>query len=273
MLERNPDDAARGPEAQARTGGRTRLVRSLTTTGLALLLAGGLVLLFAASFYLTMRLVFVGGEVAVPDLAGLPLDEAQASLTRAQLYLEKAAERHDDRVARDHVASQDPPAGSTIKKNRKVRVIVSLGPLEVTIPDLRGESLRTAQIALQRERLSAGRTAYTHDDSAAPDVVLAQEPPPWRAGEEGGTGLEWDEEGRVDLLVSRGPYEPVYVMPDLSRRRLDEVRAFAARAGLRVGAVRRERAPGTPRGTVVRQTPQAGYPVGRRDIIGVILSE
>jgi serine/threonine-protein kinase len=238
-------------------------MRLLARLGWLVLMSGLLVALFAGSFYFTMRHVFVGREVMVPDLAGLVVDEARATLNRSELYLETAAERYDDKMPKGRVQSQDPPAGATIKKNRKVRVTVSLGPLEIAIPDLKGQTLRTAQLALQRAGVLVGRITSTHTGAAA-DVVVAQRSLP--SGPGGGSAA-------VDLLVSRGPDDPIYVMPDLTGRGLDQVNAFVKKAGLRLGAVRREKVPGAPRGAVIKQYPEAGYPVGRQEIISLVLSE
>lgn len=239
-------------------------------------ICGVLALVFAGSFYLTMRLVFVGREITVPDLAGLSLEEARAELNHVELYMESVAERHDDRVPKDHVSAQDPPAGTTIKTGRKVRVTVSLGPLTVAIPRLEGQTLRGAEIAVQRDGLSLGRIAYAHVEGAPAGLVLAQDPPPAQPdGQGSGEGEEaaGSGDGRLNLLVSRGPRETIYVMPDFTRRSLEDVRRAAERAGLRLGAIRRERVSGVPRGTVVRQYPQAGHPVSRQDIISLVLGE
>ena len=259
------------------TPGRSKAVRLLVRLGWLAVLSGLVVALFGASFYLAMRMVFVGREVEVPDLVAMEVDQARATLNRSELYLETAAERYDEKVPKGKIQSQDPPAGATIKKNRKVRVTVSLGPLEVEIPDLRGQSLRTARLALRRGGLSPGHVTSTHTGRAEADAVMEQHPPAVLPGEERPAASDsiQTSEGQavVDLLVSRGAREPVYVMPDLTRHRLEEVQRFVRRAGLRLGAVRRENAPGWPRGAVVKQYPEAGHPVGRQEIISLVLSE
>ena len=245
-------------------------VRLMIRLGWVAVLSAVLIALFVGSFYITMHLAFTGREVTVPELTGKTVEDARAELTRADLYLEATAERYDEQVARGMVISQDPRAGATTKRNRKVRVLVSLGPAQVSIPEVRGQSLRSSQIALRRESLSVGHVTSVHDAKTLSDVVIAQRPSP----EEGATGLTVvGGKGRVDLLVSQGRPDPIYVMPDLSRRSLSEVTSFAQRAGLRLGAVRREKIPGVKRGTVARQSPEAGYPVGRQDIISLVLGD
>ena len=245
-------------------------MRLLVRLGWIASLSAILIALFVGSFFITMRMAFTGREVAVPDLTGMPVEDARAALARSQLYMEPSAERYDDHVAGGHVLSQDPRPGATIKKDRKVRVTVSLGAAALTIPDARGQSVRTARLTLQRQGLAVGHVSSVHDERTLSDVVIAQHPDP----NGGAAGLQVvDGQARVDLLVSRGRPEPMYVMPDLSRRTLADVTTFAQRAGLRMGAVRRERTPGFPRGVVVRQYPMAGHPVGRQDIISLVLGE
>lgn len=257
------------PEAEAPPPSTVRKwsIRAVWLALIAVLLP----LLFAGSFYLTMRSVLAGREVIVPDLSGMSIEEARVALQEAGLNFEASSERHDPTIEKDHVTTQSPRPGTVIKKNRKIRVTISLGQLEVPIPDVRGQTLRSAELALQREGLTVGDIAYTHGD-LTPDVVLAQDPPP---GHEPFIEDEEDQGvyGTVDLLVSRGPFERIYVMPDLTDLSLEDVEALARRTGLRLGAVRRQKVAGVREGRVVRQYPQAGYPVGRQDIISLVLSD
>ena len=106
-------------------GGST--ARSLTLS--VLIWAGIILALFATaglSGYFSMKRAVRGGEVAVPPLEGKPLSEASSTLARVGLVLEKSGERSDDRFASGKILAQDPPAGVKLKRNRKVRVVVSL---------------------------------------------------------------------------------------------------------------------------------------------------
>lgn len=254
---------------------RTRLAHVAITLAWLAALAVFIVAVFAASLYVTVRTVFVGRELSVPDVTGMPLEEAREILNRSDLYLEVTAERFDETVAAGAVRAQDPPAGTTIKPHRKVRLSVSLGAIQVEVPDVRGQTLRTAQIALQREGLPIGHVTFAHVGSVPGDTVMAQDPLPAdvKPQDDGKAPVRTGWDGRVDLLVSRGPEERQFIMPDLADRPIGEVRQFAERAGLRLGAVRIERVPGVSRGRVVRQYPRAGYPVGRHDIISLVLSD
>jgi serine/threonine-protein kinase len=215
------------------------LLRRAASAGLKIAVVGALLVLVAAvSAYVTVRRSVSGGNIQVPEVIGLTTDEATVALRKQALVLEPVAERHDPHVEAGHILAQDPPSGATIKSERKVKVVLSLGEEGAVIPDLRGSAARGAQIALQ-------------------------DPPA------GGAGVK---DGRVQLLVSRGRPPVVYVMPDLTGRPESEAVRFLQRAGLRPGPARRQvDAPGAP-GTVVAQRPEAGYPVRAGDQVSLTLA-
>src|SRR5260221_1881452 len=170
------------------------------------LISAAFVAVLLGSGYISMRLALLGRQVTVPDVTGMTVAAAQESLLTQELFLESAAEKHDDRLERGRVLAQEPAAGSPIKNYRKVKVVTSLGPRVFKVPDVRGESLRAARMGIQGEGLQTGHIAYACTPSADADVVVSQDPLP--SGESVG-------ESGVSLLVSKGPREPVYVMPEL----------------------------------------------------------
>ena len=225
--------------------------------------AAAFVIVLLASAYFTMRLVQIGARVTVPDLTGMTLDEAGEALTPLSLMAEVAAEHHDERLEQGRILAQEPPAGGPIKKFRKVKVVASLGPRVFTIPELRGQLLSSALIALEAEGLRPGRIAYAYTPLADAGVVVAQDPPP--EGESLG-------HAGVSLLVGKGVRDPLFVMPSFKGVRLGLVSETLERHGLRLGSVRRELAPWAPSGQVTGQYPEAGYPVSRRDTITLVVS-
>ena len=241
-----------------------QLLRRSARTGIKIALVGAVVVLAAAiSAYVTVRRAVSGRDIVVPEVIGMTADEATAALRRQALVLEPVAERHDAHVEAGHILAQEPPPGSTIKAERKVKVVLSLGEEGAEIPELRGSAARGAQIALQQQGYRMSGQVYAYSPKVDENLVIAQDPPA------GGAGVK---EGRVSLLVSRGKPPLVYVMPDLTGRTEAEARRFLERAGLRPGPARHQAdAPGAP-GTVVAQRPEAGYPVRAGDLISLTLA-
>jgi serine/threonine-protein kinase len=225
--------------------------------------AGVLVVVAALSAYMTVRRSVAGRTLEVPDLTGMTMEEAEAVLRKNGLVLEEAARRNDERVEAGRLLAQDPPAGSDIKLQRKVKVVVSLGDKVNSIPELRGGAARKAQITLQQLGMRLGDQVYVHTRRVAENLVIAQDPLPESAGL---------REGKVALLVSRGAPDRVFVMPDLTGRTEKEATAFLTRFGLRVGPVRGSSGAAAPPGTVVGQDPPPGYPVRGGDLIALTVA-
>jgi len=235
------------------------LLATLKWGGLVLALGG----LAGLSGYLSMRKAVRGGEVEVPNLQGQALVDATRLLQAGGLLIEKSGERSDPNLQAGKILGQDPPGGARLKRNRKVRVIVSLGAEVLQVPLLVGQPARRAQIALQQAGLRMGDIAYVYDESTPGDRIIAQEPP---------QGTPRARQGPVDLLVSKGARPRIWVMPLVEGRDLPAATRILSDAGLRVGSIRRESSPGASPGIVLQQYPLAGYPLREGDSINLVVS-
>lgn len=218
------------------------------------LLAVGLLVTAGVSALTTMRVVLTSQEVTVPSLIGKRTVEAGAMAARHRLLVRIEGRRNDPRIQPDRIVAQEPPPGATLKSQRSVRVWVSMGPRRLLVPEVEGESLRTARIILERAQLPLGRAVGVAD--AAPEgTILMQHPLP------GQTDVLAPE--GASLLYSLGPGRGDYVMPDLIGHRgaesLDQLRD----AGLKVTETRYRTYPGLAPGLVLRQVPPAGHRVSR----------
>jgi serine/threonine-protein kinase len=224
---------------------------------------GILVVVGALSAYMTVRRSVSGRDVEVPDLSGLTAEDALAVLKKNGLLLEEAAQRNDESVEVGRILAQDPPPGTAIKPQRKVKVVVSLGNKVNSIPELRGGAARKAQITLQQQGMKLGDQVYVYSRRVEENMVIAQDPLPESAGL---------RDAKVALLVSRGTPPRSYVMPDLKGRGETEVLAFLARAGVRVAPLLREPAGGAVPGTVTAQDPELGFPVRTGDVVTLTIA-
>ena len=78
---------------------------------------------------------------------------------------------------------------------------------------------------------------------------------------------------RVNLLVSQGPNEESFVMPDLVGMDAERARQLLKRSGFRAANVVAEPGYESSDGAVTRQHPLAGYPVTKRDVITLFTHE
>jgi len=216
------------------------------------LLAAALLVTAGLSALTTMRVVLTSQEVVVPSLVDRRLSEASALAARHRLQVRVEGRRNDAHAPAERIASQEPPAGSTLKASRSIRVWISLGPRRTRVPSVSGDSLRTARLTLEQAQIPLARVVEVDTPAPAGDVVL-QQPPPGETDEVA--------DGAV-LLVSRGTRARDIVMPDLIGRPEPYVQALFERAGFRRADVRLRPYPGVAPGVVLRQTPASGYRVG-----------
>src|SRR5271170_6057175 len=144
---------------------------------------GALAMLTVAlvSAFITMRLAIHGHEVKVPDLTNLTLSEASKKTSSLGLRLTLENRFYSPNTPPGRILAQSPAAGVSVRRQWAVRVTESLGAQQVAIPDLLGQSERTASINIRRLGLEQGIVAHI-SAPGDPGVVIAQTPPPNAAG-------------------------------------------------------------------------------------------
>ena len=260
------------------------------------LVLGALAMLTVAltSAFVAMRLAIHGREVKVPNLAGLSISDAGKAASSLGLRLNLENRFYSAQTASGLILAQSPGAGVTVRRQSSVRVTESLGPQQVSIPDLMGQSERTASINIRRLSLDLGTVAAMEAPGEA-GIVLGQTPNPNASGV---------DRPRVSLLLSQSA-EPegkdAIVMPSLTGLPLMSAAARASAAGLRVVSAEEIKqatsagagtpgnvsspsttlptapavviaVPGASTATVVAQTPLAGYRVAKGDPVRLAIS-
>src|SRR5262245_13132599 len=210
-----------------------------------------------------MRFAIRGREVTVPSLMGKTENEARQILQENGLLLRVASKQFSAEIPEGQVLEQDPPGGTRRKTNRSVKVLISLGNRKYAVPNLVGTSLRTAQLSLVERRLTLGNTLYAHT-SGDPSTVAYQSPKP---GSQGGT------DPSVNILISLGPSEDFFIMPDLIGQPAELVGSRARSEGFRIGKMTYQKYPGIDPGVVIQQKPQAGYRLSKNDTILLDVSQ
>jgi beta-lactam-binding protein with PASTA domain len=195
------------------------------------------------------RLIHGIGQVRVPDLTHFTLEQAEQTLRTLNLQLSRAGERFDPALPRGYILSQDPPAGTAVRGNRRVSVMVSLGEEFSSVPALFGESQRSAEHLLKSAGLRLGSITRAPSEEVGDGLVAGSDPGPE-------TVLPRD--APVHLLISTGAGEESFVMPDVLGRELSGVRRRLEAHGFRV-----DTPPGGSVGTIVSQQPAAGARITR----------
>ena len=234
-------------------------LRRVAVTAVWLGVGAGLVgAAFIFSFYMAMKIEMRSTEVAVPDLTNLSMEEASSITDPMDLRLEVADHRHDLTVASGKILQQDPVPGASVRRGRRVKLVMSLGGRVLEVPDLIGKAARAVEFELRRDGYTPGDEARAHSSEAPAGSVVAQAPLSESPAVPG---------TRVHRLVSTGPREPVYVMPDLIGLSGTAARRWIRSYGFRPGPVREIGGRKSPRGQVVGKLPPAGYPVPSKQIV------
>jgi beta-lactam-binding protein with PASTA domain len=246
----------------------------IALTALAML---AVMLLSAA---ITLRIALHGHEVTVPDLAGLTVSEASEAALKTGVDLNIENKFYSTTVPAGRILSQAPAAGSSVRHGWQVRVTESLGPQQVTIPDVVGEPVQQASMSIRKMQLDLGTLAHI-DAPGDPDMTLAQTPPP-------NAGVD---QPRVNLLLSSSANaSTAFVMPSFVGMTFGAANHQAIVLGLRVavigdvpapapapvatapGQAVAAPAPAGPSGVVTAQSPAAGFRGSKGDVVKLTLA-
>lgn len=221
-----------------------------------------LIVVFMASMLTAMRFAIHGRQTAVPKIVGMAPGDAEAALAAHGLVLERSDRFFSAEIPVGKIVSQVPVPGEMVRRGWHVRVAESMGPQRVTIPDLSGDSERSAEINIRRRGLEMGTMAVAEIADATPDQVVAQTPPA------NATNVSTPV---VSVLIAATEDRKSFVVPDLRGKTEDEAINAIVSAGLKVGSISSQAAAGAdasapetmPTGgrTVVRTVPGVGQRV------------
>jgi serine/threonine-protein kinase len=242
------DEVEPEPPADTPKQPRRRIASTFAIAGLAVLaFIMGLVVF---NNVIMPRLVHSVNEMRIPDLTNLTLEQAEQTLRARNLQLSRAGERFDPSVPRGFILSQDPPAETPIRGRKRVSVTVSLGEEFSSVPELFGESSRTARYLLERAGLRVGSATRAPSEDVGEGLVAATDPP---------AESVLPRDTPVSLLISTGGTEESYVMPDVLGHEIGGARRQLESLGFRVFTP-----PAAPSvGTVVYQEPPPGSRISR----------
>jgi len=114
--------------------------------------------------------------VALPDLAGVRVDDAVAQLRSKRLLPGSRREEPSATVAAGLVIATDPPAGKAVNPDGVVTLIVSAGPPGKPVPKIVGLRLGKAKKTIEEAGFKVGSTRYGSSDSYDEEVIIKQDP-------------------------------------------------------------------------------------------------
>lgn len=116
-----------------------------------------------------------GDKVAVPDVTNKPIAQARTTLEQAGFKVGTETEVYSSTVSAGNVVSTDPQAGEQAQKGATIKINVSKGTEQITVPDLKGKSADDAQKALSEAGLNGQQGDAVFSDDVAEGMVAGQD--------------------------------------------------------------------------------------------------
>lgn len=166
-------------------------------------------------------------EVPVPDVTGITVEDATAKLNEVGLNLEVDKEVVSDEFEEGLIVSQDPLADMVVKTGKTVKVNVSKGIKEGTVPNVIGKTLGDAVFLLESHGYEKGGVSEEYNQMPK-GVVIRQSPQ---------AGTAADAGSGVNMVISLGEEIKKTTVPSLLGLDLDAAKDVLARENLALGEV------------------------------------
>lgn len=159
-------------------------------------------------------------EYSLPNLAGMPLDQAQDAIRTIKMTYGKATDDWSDTVPQGSVIRSDPAAGQVLRPGTVINVWVSKGQQPFQVADFTGQPLASLRAAVKGDQIKITVTRQ-FSDNVPQGSIISQSPP-------AGTFHHGDT---ISVIVSKGP-ELVAVPDGLRGMGIQNAEAALQAAGL-----------------------------------------
>lgn len=208
-----------------------------------------------------------GQAITVPDLTNLIYEDAREVLNRLDLKIIEEAKKYDtnNEFPIGTIMGQNPRPNSTVKKGRRIYVLVSKGEPMVEMPKLMGESERNAIFMIGNLGLVLGEVRYEPSNNSNYSHI----------GKVIYQSISVNKEVKIGTPVNITVIsEPdLFLVPDIVGRNLFDAKKIIMQAGLTVGEIYYEEKPDLLPETVIDQFPGVEDKVSRGDTLRLWVSK
>ena len=182
-------------------------------------------------YHLVTQGGFGGKTLPVPNFAGMILEEAEALAEKSGLAIETGDIVYSDLYDEGEIVSQSPFAETMVKEGHTVKVNLSRGTREGTVPNIVSKTYQDAVFFLEKYGYNIGQVSY--ENANQPEgVVLRQNP-------EG--GIESPLGTYVNFVVSLGVSESQAMVPLLTGLTESQAAELLKTANLSLGTITLEK--------------------------------
>lgn len=200
------------------------------------------------------------GQVKVPNVVGMSLDDAKAELNNAGLGWKIGKQEESAKYEKGYVMAQDPKNGEKVKKNTQITLDVSTGKTDeqVEVPNVVGQDEADAQKTLEDAGFKVESAAVY--SSQPQGEVVSTDP---EAGTQAAKG------STVTIQVSKG--EQKISVPDVRGTDENTAKSTLSGAGLNV-TVTTDYSDSVAQGNVISQDPSGGTKVDAGANVNIVVS-
>jgi serine/threonine-protein kinase len=202
-------------------------------------------------------------NVEVPKLINEDFDTAKDMLRDEGLQLQVYYKTYSSEIPKDHVISQSPKPGETVKSNRVISVVLSKGAELSVVPDFKGLSVRKVKVELDKKDLLLGTVTEKYSPRVVEGKVISQTPEAEKSVK---------SKTKVDLVVSKGAEPQKIKVPDLVGLKKEEAVEDLRVSNLIVGQVTERKSLNYFAGRVIAQQPASGSEVSEGSTMKLIVS-
>ncbi len=200
------------------------------------------------------------GQVKVPNVVGMSLDDAKAELNDAGLGWKIGKQEESAKYEKGYVMAQDPKNGEKVKKNTQITLDVSTGKTDeqVEVPNVVGQDEADAQKTLEDAGFKV-ESAAVYSSQPQGEVVSTNP----KAGTQAAKG------STVTIQVSKG--EQKISVPDVRGTDENTAKSTLSGAGLNV-TVTTDYSDSVAQGNVISQDPSGGTKVDAGANVNIVVS-
>jgi eukaryotic-like serine/threonine-protein kinase len=229
-----------------------------------LLIALGILIAIVLLFnYILLPMYVSGSELSVPNVVGMTEAEAFKTLKDADFHPSIADTSFGVSLPTGRIFLQKPEAGKLVKNGRTIFLFVSGGDQIISVPLLKGKSVRDARLSLERIGLKLGsieETASTQPKDMVFDQQFAE-----------GTRLKKGQS--VGISVSSGKGAGEIIVPDLIGKSLTEAQKILSDSTLKVGKVNFQISSTLLPNTVLDQYPAPGNKLNTGNTVDLFITK
>ena len=169
----------------------------------------------------------LSSKTKVPDLSDMTYKEAKNTAEKSGFKVEKGKSVYSSEIAEGHVVEQDPAGGEEAKKGTTIKLNLSKGSKEGTVPNIVGQDYKKVEKKLKKAGYKLG--IVKSETSNKPEgTILSQDPK---------AGTNADKGTKVNITISDGKGKEKGTVPSVTGKSLEEAKAAISNAGFKVGNI------------------------------------